>query len=79
MVPTDEGQDSNLFLENQYMTVLGDNLDMVDQGGTGVVIDCDQTQEFLNLQDIRNLHKLFLSILQVDGAHVTRRCWRNWT
>ena len=72
MFPTDHEKDSDFFLKNRGMMVLGDNLDLVEQGGMGIMIDHNGTQEFLNLQDFRNLHKLFLGVLHVNVAHVTR-------
>ena len=66
MVPTDRGQDSDLFPKIQDLTVPEDNLGMVDQGEMRIVIDCDQTRE------LRSLHKLSLGVLDADVGHVTK-------
>ena len=66
MVSIHRGQDSGLFLGTQDLTVPEDNLNTVDQGEMGIVINHDRTREF------RNLHKLSLGVLDADVEHVTK-------
>ena len=66
MVSTDRGQDSDLSLKIQDSIVPEDNLSIMDQGEMRIVIDRDQSRKF------HSLHKLLLSVLDVDAGLVTK-------
>ena len=66
MVLVDQDEDQNL-LPGTYGTMIPeDNLGKMDQGAMGIVIDHNQIQE------LHNLHKLFLNALDDDVERVIR-------
>ena len=66
MVLIDQDQDQDLFPKTWGMTDPEDNLSTMDQGEMEIVIDHDQIQE------LQNLHRLFLNVLDVNVERVTR-------
>ena len=66
MVLIDQDEDQDLFPRTCGTTILEDNLGKMDQEDMGIVIDHNQIQE------LHNLHKLFLNALDDNVERVIR-------
>ena len=66
MVLIDQDEDPDLFPRTRGTTIPEDNLGKMDQGEMGIVINHNQIQE------LHNLHKLFLNALDDDVERVIR-------
>ena len=66
MVLVDQDEDQNLLPRTHGTMIPEDNLGKMDQGAMGDVIDYNQIQE------LHNLHKLFLNALDDDVERVIR-------
>ena len=66
MVLIDQDEDQDLLPRTHGTMIPEDNLGKMDQGAMGDVIDYNQIQE------LHNLHKLFLNALDDDVERVIR-------